>query len=202
MLTTAISNFILHVMNSSGYLGLFLLSAIESAGIPIPSEVVLPFAGFLVASGTFSLWGAAAVATLGNYAGSLLLFWIGISGGRWILDRYGTYVLIHKQDIDTGEKWFGRHGSKAVFFGRLMPIVRTFISLPAGVNKMDLKKFSVYTLLGALPWNFLLIYAGYKAGQNWDSFKPYFHIFDIVIGVVVVLLVIWYIVKKRRHSHG
>ena len=202
MITTAISNFILQVMNSGGYLGLFILSLIESAGIPVPSEVVLPFAGFLAASGTFSLWGAAIVATIGNYAGSAILFWIGISGGRWILDRYGKYVLIHKEDIDKGEHWFNRHGTKAVFFGRLMPIVRTFISLPAGVNRMNFKKFSVYTLLGALPWNFALVYAGYKAGQNWDSFKPYFHIFDIIIGVAIVGGIIWYVVKKRRHSHA
>jgi membrane protein DedA with SNARE-associated domain len=189
-------------MNTAGYFGLFILSLIESAGIPVPSEVVLPFSGFLVASGTFALWTAALVATLGNYAGSIVLYWIGASGGRWILDRYGKYVLIHKEDIIKGESWFNQHGTKAVFFGRLMPIVRTFISLPAGVNKMNFKKFSIYTILGALPWNFLLVYAGYKAGQNWDSFKPYFHIFDIVIGTGVVLFVIWYVIKKRRHAHA
>ncbi len=161
-----------------------MLSLIESAGIPVPSEVVLPFAGFLVASGRLTIIGAALVATLGNYAGS------------------AVYVLIHKADIEKGDAWFARHGVKAVFFGRLLPVVRTFISLPAGAARMNFKKFSLYTILGALPWNLALVYAGYKAGQNWDSFKPYFHTFDIALGAAVLLLVIWYVVKKRRHAHA
>ncbi len=188
-------------MTVFGYTGLFLLSLLESAGILIPSEVVLPFAGFLVASGQFALWPAVLLATLGNVLGSMILFWIGISGGRWILERYGKYVFIHHSEIEKGELWFSRHGVKAVFWGRLMPIVRTFISLPAGVSRMDFKKFSLYTALGALPWNFALVYLGFKTGQNWNLFRPYFHIFDYIIVALVVIFIIRYFLKNRDHKH-
>lgn len=187
-------------MQTSGYWGLFSLSLIESAGIPVPSEIVLPFSGFLVASGQFSLWLVAIVATLGNYSGSVILFWIGRSGGRWILDRYGKYVFIHASDIEKGETWFKRHGAKAVFWGRLLPVVRTFISLPAGVSRMSFKKFSAYTLLGALPWNFALAYVGYKAGEHWEFLHRYFHIVDIVIIAAAICLIVWYLIKHKSLS--
>jgi len=187
-------------MTVFGYTGLFLLSLLESAGILIPSEIVLPFAGFLVASGQFAFWPAVLWATLGNVVGSMVLFWIGISGGRWILARYGRYVFIHQYEIEKGEAWFKRHGVKAVFWGRLMPVVRTFISLPAGVSRMDFKKFSLFTALGALPWNFALVYLGVKAGQNWDSLRPYFHIFDYIIVAIALIFIIRHFLK-RNHKH-
>ncbi len=201
MITEFLSNFVVHVLTGLGYTGLFVLSLLESAAIPIPSEIVLPFAGFLVASGQFLFWPAVLLATLGNIVGSAILFWVGISGGRWILEKYGKYVFIHDKEIEKGDAWFARHGVKAVFWGRMMPIVRTFISLPAGVNKMNFKKFLVFTSFGALPWNFALVYLGIKAGENWDSFRPYFHIFDYVIGVIVVALVIRHFIKNKKHSH-
>ncbi len=197
-----LANIAIHLLTVGGYSGLFVLSLLESAAIPIPSEVVLPFAGFLVASGQFSLWTAVIVATIANLVGSAILFWIGISGGRWILERYGRYVLIQKHDIEIGEAWFERHGTKAVFYGRLLPLVRTFISLPAGVSRMNFKKFSLYTVLGALPWNFVLIYAGYKTGEHWDSLRPYFHIADIVIGIFLVILIGWYAFKKLKKKNA
>lgn len=188
-------------MTVFGYTGLFLLSLFESAAIPVPSEIVLPFAGFLVASGQFTLWLAVLTATAGNVIGSAILFWIGISGGRWILEKYGKYVLIHHGDVEKGEAWFRRHGAEAVFWGRLMPVVRTFISLPAGVSRMNFKKFLLFTTIGALPWNFALVYLGLKAGEHWDSFRPYFHIADIVIGVLVVVFIGWHFYNKRHHAH-
>jgi membrane protein DedA with SNARE-associated domain len=200
VITQVITDFALHVLSAGGYLGLFFLSLIESAGIPIPSEVVLPFAGFLAATGRFTILNATIVATLGNYVGSVVLFWIGISGGRWILDRYGKYVFIHTEDIEKGDRWFSQHGAKAVFWGRLLPIVRTFISLPAGVNKMKFGKFSRFTILGGLPWNFGLAFIGYKAGEHWDALRPYFHYADIGIISIVIIFAIWFFIKhfKRR----
>jgi membrane protein DedA with SNARE-associated domain len=201
MITEFLSSTAIHLLTVAGYGGLFILSLIESCGIPVPSEIVLPFAGFLVASHQFALLNATVVATLGNFVGSAILFWIGISGGRWLLERYGKYVLIHRHDIERGDAWFSRHGVKAVFWGRMLPIVRTFVSLPAGVNRMNFKKFSLFTILGALPWNFALIYAGYKAGQNWDSFRPYFHYIDITIAIIVVILVVRHFIKNH-HRHA
>lgn len=196
-----LSTVAINLMTVFGYTGLFVLSLLESVAIPIPSEIVLPFSGFLVASGQFLFWPAVLLATLGNVVGSVILFLIGISGGRWILEKYGKYVLIHHSEIEKGEAWFERHGAKAVFWGRMMPIVRTFISLPAGVSRMNFKKFLLYTTLGALPWNFALVYLGMKAGQNWDSFRPYFHIFDYIIIVIVVILIIRHFIKSRKHKH-
>jgi membrane protein DedA with SNARE-associated domain len=202
LITSFLSDLALSVIHTLGYAGVFVLSLLESAGIPIPSEVVVPFSGFLAVSGQFQLWVVVVVATLGNYIGSVILYWIGKSGGRWILDRYGKYVLIHRADIERGEAWFNRHGVKAVFWGRMLPVVRTFISLPAGVSRMDFKKFSIYTILGALPWNFALAYVGYKAGEHWDALRQYFHIVDIGIVVVAIGFVIWYVLKKRAHAHA
>lgn len=195
-----LSNFALSVIQTLGYSGLFFLSLIESCGIPIPSEIVLPFSGFLVATGQFGFWTAVILATLGNYAGSVILYWIGFSGGRWILDRYGRYVLIHKSDIEKGDRWFSKHGASATFFGRLLPLIRTFISLPAGVNRMNFKKFSLYTLVGSLPWNWVLIYAGVVAGKNWSYLHQYFHLFDIIIVVAVIAWLVWLLIRRRKHG--
>lgn len=170
----------------------------ESAAIPIPSEVVIPFSGFLVASGKFGLWGIVGVSTLANLTGSIILFLIGRSGGRWILERYGKYILISKNDLNIADRWFSKHGAATVFFGRMLPIVRTFISLPAGIAKMGLARFALFTFLGALPWNFTLAYIGYVAGENWNILEPYFKKFDIIIGILIGGLVIWYFTKKHK----
>src|SRR3989344_156314 len=194
-----LSSFALSVIDKTGYAGVFILSLLESAGIPIPSEVVVPFSGFLAVSGRFSFWFIVFVTTLGNFAGAIILYFIAKSGGRWILEKYGRYIFIHKRDLDLGDEWFSKHGVRAVFFGRLMPVVRTFISIPAGVCKMNFYRFSLYTLLGSLPWNFALALVGYKAGKNWDLLHRYFQKFDIVIIAVIVTIVVWYIVRHKRH---
>lgn len=197
-----ISNWALGIINTTGYVGIFLLSALESAAIPIPSEVVIPFSGFLAASGKFSFWGVITVATVANLAGSIVLFLVGRSGGRWILERYGKYVLIHKKDLDAADKWFVRHGIAAVFWGRMLPVVRTFISLPAGVARMGLPRFSLFTFLGALPWNFVLALIGLKAEENWDILHGYFRKADIFIVILVILAVASYVIRHlRKKTH-
>ena len=196
-LITTIGAWVLTIIDRMGYSGVFILSLVESAGIPIPSEIVLPFSGFLVFSGRFNFWLIVLLATLANYVGSVILFYIGKSGGRWFLERYGKYVLISGHDLEIGDKWFHRHGGKIAFWGRLLPVVRTFISLPAGVSRMNFKRFSLYTLLGALPWNFVLTYIGLKTGANWEILKRYFHLADYIIIGFVILLVVWFIYKKQ-----
>ncbi|HXK41103.1 MAG TPA: DedA family protein [Candidatus Paceibacterota bacterium] len=193
-----ISEWALAVIKETGYSGIFVLSALESAAIPIPSEVVIPFSGFLVIAGKFSLWGVVWVATLANLAGSIALFLIGRSGGRWFIEKYGRYFLIHKRDLDRADIWFEKHGIKAVFFSRMLPVVRTFISLPAGIARMNILKFSVFTFLGALPWNFTLAFIGYKAGENWNLLHNYFRKANIFIVLLIVVLIVWYIVKHRN----
>lgn len=199
-LISPISNWALNLIEQIGYVGIFVLSALESAAIPIPSEVVIPFSGFLVISGRFSLWGVVWVATFANLAGSVILFLIGKSGGRWAVEKYGKYLLIHKKDLDKADEWFNRHGVRAVFFSRMLPIIRTFISLPAGIAQMNIWKFSIFTFLGALPWNFALAFMGYKAGQNWDNLHRYFIKFDYLVLAVIIIGIIWYILRHKKHG--
>ena len=197
-----ISEWALGFIGKTGYSGIFILSALESAAIPIPSEVVVPFSGFLAVSGKFNFWMVVTVATIANLAGSVVLYFIGKSGGRWLLEKYGKYVLIHKKDIETGDRWFLRHGVQVVFWGRLLPVVRTFVSLPAGVAGIKLKKFVTFTALGALPWNLALAFVGFKAGENWDMLHGYFRKVDVFIVLLIAVLVVWYFIwhKKRQHQ--
>ena len=196
-----VSEWALEVIERTGYAGIFILSALESAAVPIPSEIVVPFSGFLVIVGKFSLWGVVWVATLANLIGSIALFLIGRSGGRWFLEKYGKYLLIHKKDLDKADVWFARHGVKAVFFSRMLPVVRTFISLPAGIARMNILKFSVFTFLGALPWNFVLAFIGYKARENWNMLHDYFRKADIFIVLLFIAVVVWYIWSHKKNRH-
>lgn len=197
-LISQISGWALGVIDKTGYAGVFILSMLESAAIPIPSEIVVPFSGFLASSGRFGLLAVVLVATAANLTGSVILFLIGRSGGRWILERYGKYVFIHQKDLDLGDRWFLKHGVKAVFFGRMLPVVRTFISLPAGVAKMNFKKFAAYTFLGALPWNFALAYIGFKMGENWEVLHPYFQKLNYAIAGLIGVGILWYIFKHQK----
>ncbi len=196
-----VSNWAFEFINTTGYVGIFILSALESAAIPIPSEVVVPFSGFLAAGGKFSLLGVVLVATAANLAGSVILFLIGRSGGRWILENYGKYVLIHRRDLDIADRWFAKHGTATVFWGRMLPVVRTFISLPAGIGGMSLARFSLFTFLGALPWNFVLAFIGLKAEENWNMLHDYFRKADIFIVILVVAFVVWYVWRHKKMRH-
>jgi membrane protein DedA with SNARE-associated domain len=197
---TGIIEYLAHIVvamiSSLGYFGVFLTMAIESACIPLPSEIIMPFAGYLVYLGEFNFWLVAVVGALGNLAGSLAAYYVGRWGGLPLVEKYGKYVLISHHDIKTAHKWFEKHGKSTVFFTRMMPVVRTFISLPAGISEMDVKTFSIYTFLGALPWSLLLTYLGMKLGENWNTLGDYFHKADLVIGVVIIIAVAWYV---RRH---
>lgn len=191
-----LSSLIIAVIAGSGYLGVFFLMLLESACIPIPSEVTMPFAGFLVWEGRFSLGAVVLAGVLGNLAGSVIAYWFGARGGRQLVVRYGRYLLISGHDLDLADHWFAKYGAASVFFSRLLPVVRTFISLPAGIARMDFKKFCFYTVLGCLPWSFFLAYSGIVLGENWDQLKVYFHKFDLLIGLAVILAAAWWV---RRH---
>jgi len=193
---TWLSSIIISVISTTGYLGIFGLMALESACIPIPSEVIMPFSGFLVSEGRFILWQTVVWGALGNLTGSIIAYCIGALGGRRLIAKYGRYILISGHDLDLADNWFAKYGQSAVFFSRLLPVVRTFISLPAGIARMDFKRFCFYTLLGSLPWSFFLAYIGMKLGENWEGLKIYFHKFDLAIGVIIILGIVWWV---RRH---
>lgn len=193
---TWLSSIIIYIISSSGYLGVMILMALESACLPIPSEIIMPFAGFLVWQGRFVLWSVIFWGALGNLIGSIVAYAVGYWGGRELIVKYGKYLLISADDLARADRWFQRYGQFAVFFSRLMPVVRTFISLPAGVARMNFKKFCFYTFFGSAIWSSFLAYAGLALGENWDELKVYFHKFDLVIGLLLVAGVIWWL---RRH---
>lgn len=185
-LMTAVSAFIVASISSLGYGGVFLMMAIESACIPLPSEAVMPFAGYLVHTGRFELQAVAIAGALGCLIGSYVAYVVGASGGRWFLLKYGRYVLISPHEIELADRFFIRWGSPAVFIARLLPVVRTFIAFPAGVARMKLLPFTIYTLAGSYLWCLALAIAGMKLGQHWAELAPWFHRFDGVIAVIIV----------------
>lgn len=200
IILSAISQFIIHTISSMGYGGVVLLMGIESANIPLPSEVIMPFSGFLVSTGQFSLFWVAIAGGLGCLWGSLISYWIGAVGGRPLIEKYGKYILISHHDLDISDRWFQRWGMAAVFVGRLLPVIRTFISFPAGIAKVDLWRFSIYTFAGSVIWSYFLGWIGFKMGENWENLKGYFHRFDIAIGVLIVLGIILWIYRHIKHS--
>jgi membrane protein DedA with SNARE-associated domain len=193
-----LSNFIISVIEQVGYVGVFVGMTLESTGFPIPSEVIMPFAGYVVWEGGLTLIGIALVGTLGCLAGSLIAYGIGLWGGRPLLERYGKYVLIRKRELDQAERWFEKFGESAVFIGRLLPIIRTFISFPAGIVRMDVKKFSLFTVLGSLPWCFGLAYVGFLLGPHWREIEGLFRYLDILVLVGIVVLGGYFIYHRER----
>jgi membrane protein DedA with SNARE-associated domain len=187
-----------------GYVGVMLAMAIESAMVPLPSELVLPYAGFLVSDpskleplthGPWNFWIVVIVATLGNTLGSIVGYYIGAWGGRPFLEKYGKYLLIRPHELELADRFFQKYGPATAFFSRLMPIVRTFISFPAGVARMPIGKFIVYSTLGALPWSILLVWAGEQLGANWVDIRHALEPYDLAIAILVVaagLLFIWW----------
>jgi len=182
----AVSGFIITTIASLGYGGVIAMMAIESACIPLPSEIIMPFSGYLVHTGRFDLQMVAIAGAVGCLLGSYVAYYLGASGGRWFLLRYGRWVLIAPHEIELADWFFDRWGKPAVFISRLLPVVRTFIAFPAGVSRMRLIPFSLYTVAGSYLWCLVLAYAGMKLGQHWEALAPYFHQFDTVIGIVVV----------------
>ena len=191
----SVSNLVISLIENLGYWGIFIGMTLESACIPLPSEVIMPFAGFVVNEGELSLTGITLVGALGNLFGSLIAYFVGLIGGRPLLEKYGKYILISKGEIDLADDWFKKYGNKAIFISRMLPAIRTIISLPAGIARMDLKKFIIYTFLGSLPWTFALGFIGVKLGQNWDIIKNYFHILDIIVIIGVIGFLAYLIYK-------
>jgi len=194
---------ILAIISTLSYPGIILLMALESACLPVPSEVVMPFAGYLAYSeGTFDLVSLTIAGTIGNLIGSIAAYWVGLKAGRPFVLKYGRYILLRKKHLDLAESWFAKYGEATTFFSRLLPIVRTFISLPAGMAKMNFKKFVLFTTAGSIPWNFALAYIGYSLGPNWEDILDWFGAFDLIIIVAIVALLaflIWgYFREKGR----
>jgi len=188
-----------------GYLGVLIAMAIESACIPLPSEIIMPLAGWMVYRGVFDFWTVAIAGTLGNTLGSSIAYWVGLLGGRPLLLRYGRFVLISEHDMETADRWFARYGEITVLFARLLPVVRTFISFPAGVARMNFGRFLLYSTIGALPWVTALAYAGKLMGDNWVTVRAVLHNFDYPILAAIVAAVIYYIyrhVKVGRRVAG
>jgi membrane protein DedA with SNARE-associated domain len=191
-----LSGLIVGTISALGYPGLVLLMGIESACIPLPSEIIMPFSGYLVYTGRFSLWAVSVAGAIGCVVGSIVAYWVGMYGGRPVIEKYGRYVLISPHDLDLAERWFARRGELIVFGSRLLPVIRTFIAFPAGVAKMNLTRFVAYTFLGSLPWCLGLAYIGQKLGEQWDkndTLKTWFHRFDFVIGIIGVLAVVLWV---------
>ena len=207
----AVDQFVLPFIDSLygrfGYVGVVIAMSIESAAIPIPSELILPFAGWSVSrglaepltGGTWSYWGAVAAGVIGNTLGSLLSYAIGVFGGRPLLVRYGRYVLISAHDLDVAERWFARYGEATVFFSRMLPIVRTFISVPAGVARMPLWRFLLFSILGAIPWVMLLVWGGTVLGEHWRELKERLAGLDYLVAAAIlagIALFVWRHVKR------
>jgi membrane protein DedA with SNARE-associated domain len=197
-----LSGIIVAVISAMGYWGVILLMAIESACIPLPSEIIMPFAGYLVSRGEMNIWLVGIAGAVGCVLGSLVAYWVGMYGGRPLIEKYGRYVLISRQDLALADRWFNRYGEAIIFTSRLLPAIRTFIAFPAGVARMNLTKFVLYTFAGSLPWCLGLAWVGQKLGEQWDKderLKTLFHRFDFVIGIVALLAVIWWVRRHLKH---
>lgn len=196
-----LATFIIGIISSGGYLGIALLMAIESACIPLPSEIIMPFAGYLVSTGQFNLYLAATAGAIGCNLGSIVGYEIGKRGGRPVAERWGRYVLVGPGELDAADRFFARFGNAAVLIGRLLPVIRSFIAFPAGVARMPLIPFHIYTFIGSWPWCFGLAYLGMVLGDKWNSdprVKAAFHSADAVIAVVLVAAVAFYIWHRVR----
>jgi membrane protein DedA with SNARE-associated domain len=196
-----LSDFIINLIDTFSYPGIIFLMTLESACMPVPSEIVMPFAGFAVQQGRLEFFAVGMAGAIGCLIGSVLSYVVGYYGGRPLLEKYGRYILISPHEIDMAHRWFERYGVATVFIARLLPIVRTFVSLPAGIARMDFKKFAVYSFVGSLPWCYALAYAGVILGENWDTLEDYWIYFDIltVIGIVMFIAYVGYKVT-RGHS--
>ena len=191
-----LATWIIGIISSMGYGGIILLMGIESACIPLPSEIIMPFSGYLVFKGEMTLWGVALAGAIGCVVGSIPAYYLGAYGGRPIVEKYGKWVLVSHRDLDWADRAFNQYGEIIIFIGRLLPGVRTFIAFPAGVAKMPMGRFIAYTFVGSLIWCWVLAYVGMKMGEHWHDLKVYFHQMHILLAVAAVIFVIWYI---RRH---
>ncbi len=184
---------VMRTIESGGYTAILLLMALESACIPIPSEVIMPFAGYLVFKGSMGLHGAALAGAFGCALGSTVAYVAGYYGGRPFVERYGRYILLRHKDLDAADRFFAKHGEATVFFSRLLPVIRTFISLPAGISRMPFGRFLLYSFIGSVPWCYLFTWIGMKLGENWQTIRGWFHGADLVIGGVLLAGFAWFL---------
>ncbi len=197
-----LSGLIVATISALGYSGIVLLMAIESACIPLPSEIIMPFSGYLVSTGQMNLWAVAFAGAVGCVLGSMVAYWVGMYGGRPLIEKYGRYVLVSRHDLDLADRWFARYGEAIIFTSRLLPVIRTFIAFPAGVARMSVPRFIIYTFAGSLPWCLGLAYVGQKLGEQWskdETLKTWFHRFDFLIGIAGLLLAIWWVWRHVKH---
>ena len=198
-LMAAVAAFIIGTLSALGYVGVVLLMGVESACIPLPSELIMPFAGYLVFKGQLTLWGVAVAGAVGCVLGSLVAYYVGMFGGRPLVQRYGRYLLISHHDLDLADRWFARHGDITIFVGRLLPVVRTFIAFPAGVARMPLGKFVIYTFVGSLIWCWGLAWVGQSLGEHWDTLGVYFHRFDAAVAATILAAAAWWIWRHLKN---
>ena len=199
---TILLEFVGQVYDTIGWPGVVFLMAVESAGIPFPSELIMPLAGWmLIQAKGDSVWMvglAGFYGAVGNLLGSLIAYWVSLKGGRPLLFKYGKYVLITREEVDRAEAWFSKYGDWIVFFSRLLPVVRTFISIPAGIARMNMWKFSILTFAGSFPWSLGLAYGGYQLGENWEDLRSVMRPFDIPILIVLAAAAAWFILRRIR----
>ena len=186
---------------SWGYVAVAVLMAAENACIPIPSELILGFAGYLIFAGHMSFEGALLAGMVGGLLGSLFAYEVGARGGRPFVDKYGKYFLIKQSHVNVAQDWFDRYGLKAVFFSRMLPVVRTFISLPAGFARVDSKRFFLYTIVGSLPWTAAILYAGMVLGESWTDLMEYGHEASMIFVVVAVIVIAVLYLRWRRKKN-
>ena len=191
--------FVISVISGAGYYGVMMLMAIESACIPLPSEVIMPFSGYLVYTGQFNLWVVAIVGAIGCNVGSAVAYEIGYYGGRPLVERYGSYIWLSERELDWTDRFFTRFGDATVLISRMLPVIRTFIALPAGMARMPRLRFHVYTFLGSFPWCLGLAYLGMKAGEHWNYLGKYFHKFDSMIGAIMLAGIVWFVWSHWKH---
>jgi membrane protein DedA with SNARE-associated domain len=196
---TILAGFIIGTISRLGYGGVVLLMAIESACIPLPSEIIMPFSGYLVSTGEMNLWLVGLAGAVGCMLGSIAAYYAGAWGGRPFIEKYGKYILISHHDLDLADRWFQRHGDITIFVGRLLPVIRTFIAFPAGVARMNLWRFNLYTFVGSYIWSLVLAWIGMKLGEHWNTLGVYFHRFDAAIGVILLIAVVWYVRRHLQH---
>jgi membrane protein DedA with SNARE-associated domain len=199
-LTDTLVNFIVNFIGSTGYASVCILMVLESMFMPVPSEAVMPFAGFLIVDGTFSFPLVILFSTLGSIIGSLISYYVGAWGGRSFIEKYGRYVLVDKHHLALTERYFARRGDLTIFFCRFIPVVRHLISIPAGLGKMNLLKFILFTILGAAIWNAFLTYVGYTLKNNWTKITEYSHIVDICVLAAIVAVVIYYVYRFYKNE--
>lgn len=198
MITETILQLITNLISSGGYFFIFFLMVLESTALPVPSEAIMPFAGFLVYTGQFSFWAVIFFSTLGSIIGSLFSYYIGFYGGNPFVLKYGKYFLLKPDDLVKTENFFKKHGEKTIFISRFIPIVRHLISLPAGAVKMNVAKFSIYTIAGAAIWHTFLTWVGFSLKQNWQKFEQYTKYFDYIFLFAIIIALIIFITKRKR----